>query len=280
MMEQYRKTMDTLTLSETAEAQFYEKLEAAIPVKKRRPTALLAVAACLCLLIPLTVFAVTNHFGNPNSEVLTDPPYRGTGYVVSTGNTYRRPIADFSPELQTLNDSVQKDFADWKEVEEYIGFTLLDAPALFSGEIEKRNILLTADGKSHIYHCLTSFVGDGQLFMGHVEAYFQKGPIRIDLRATVAADHPEMTDEVMESIHISQVIYRGNQTVEISSENITTQAGIPVCITTAQLDVSTDYEATFSINGVSFTLVIRGHGKLNNEEAKAILLEILESIRL
>ena len=280
MMEQYRKTMDTLTLSETGEAQFYEKLEAAIPVKKRRPTALLAVAACLCLLIPLTVFAVTNHFGNPNSEVLTDPPYRGTGYVVSTGNTYRRPIADFSPELQTLNDSVQKDFADWKDVEEYIGFTLLDAPALFSGEIEKRNILLTADGKSHIYHCLTSFVGDGQLFMGHVEAYFQKGPIRIDLRATVAADHPEMTDEVMKSIHISQIIYRGNQTVDITSENITTHAGIPVCITTAQRDVSTDYEATFSINGVSFTLVIRGHGKLNNEEAKAILMEILESIRL
>lgn len=280
MMEQYCNTMDRLALSEAAETQFYEKLEAATPTKKHRPAALLAVAACLCLMIPLTVFAFTNHFGNPTSEVMTEPPYRGTGYVTTTGNTYRRPIADFSPQLQTLNDSVQKDFADWKEVEEYIGFTLLDAPALFSGDIEKRNILLTENGKSHIYHCMTSFVGDGQLFMGRVEAYFQKGPIRIDLRATVAADHPEMTDAVMRSIHISQVIYRGNQTVDITTENITTQAGIPVCITTAQREVSSDYEATFSINGVSFTLVIRGHGKLNNEEARATLLEILESIRL
>lgn len=279
MMKQYCKTMDKLTLSEDAEAQFYEKLESAIPQKKRRPTALL-VAACLCLLIPLAVIAATNHFGQPSSVVINSSRYKGKGYVTSTGNTYRRPIADFSPELQTLNDSVQKDFASWEEAEAYIGFTLLDAPALFSGDIEKRNMVLTADGKSHIYHCLTSFVGDGQLFMGHVEAYFQKGAIRINLRATVAADHPEMTDKVMKSIHQNQIIYIGHQKVDITAENITTQAGIPVCITTAQRDVSTDYEATFSINGVSFTLVIAGHGKLKNEEAKAILMEILESIRV
>ena len=277
MMEQYRKTMDNLTLSDAAVSQFYAKLEGA-SVKKRhyglRPA---LAAACLCLLIPLAVYAASSIFGQPKSEPITNPPRAGKGYVTSVDNIYRRPISDFSPALQTLNDSEIIDRASFQEAEEYIGFPLLDAPALFSGEIEKRTITLTADGKSHTYHCLTSFHGDGQLYMGHVEAYYRKGLINIYLRAKVASDHPDMTDEMLEAIHTGSIFYIGNQVRKITTENITTQAGLPVCITTAHFRHFKDYEANFSINGVSFFIRIAGG---SGEAGKTLLLEILESIRV
>ena len=282
MMEQYRKTMDNLTLSDAAVSQFYKKLEGA-SVKKRhyrlRPA---LAAACLCLLIPLAVYAASSIFGQPKSELITNPTRAGKGYVTSIGSTYPRAIADFAPELQTLNDSARTDFSSWQEAEEYIGFTLLDAPALFSGDFDKYKMVLTADGKSHSYHCLTSFVGDGQLLMGHAEAYYQKNYIRVALRATIAADHPEMDEEMLEFIHSGSAFYPGNQVGKITTENITTQAGLPVCVTTVQMAKydACDYEATFFINGVSFTLRVAGHGVRHNEEAKALLLEILESIRV
>jgi len=280
MMEHYCKTMKKLTMSDAAVAGFYEKLEDA-SVKKRHYTLRPAlIAACLCLLIPLAVYAASSIFGQPKSEPITKPPRAGKGYVTSVDNIYSRQSTDFSPELQTLNDSARKDFSSFQEAENYIGFQLLDAPALFSGDIQKRNILLTAQGKSHIYHCHTSFVGDGQLLMGHVEAYYQKGLLNIDLRATVTVDHPEMTDDMLKIIHADRIFYPGIQVERIDSENITTEAGLPVCITTVQRSHSNDYEATFSINGVSFSLAIRGCGERKNEEAKALLLEILESIRV
>ena len=276
MMSRYCKTMNKLTLSDSAAAQFYEKLEAAAPPKKRRPVGILAAAACICLLIPLAVLAAKNGFGQPKSEPITNPPRAGKGYVASVDNICRIPISDFSPALQTLDGSEIVDRDSFQEAEDYIGFPLLDAPALFSGEIEKRTITLTADGKSHTYHCLTSFTGDGQLYMGHVEAYYRKGLINIDLRAKVASDHPDMTDEMLKVRHRSGIFYIGNQVQKITSENITTQAGLPVCITTAHFGHSKDYEANFSINGVSFFIRIDGG---SGEAEKALLLEILESIR-
>ena len=277
MMDRYCRTMNKLTLSDSATAQFYEKLEGAVPAKKHRPVGLLVAAACLCVLIPLAAFAVKNSFGQPKSEPITNPPRAGKGYVVSVDNIYRVPISDFSPALQTLNGSEIVDRDSFQEAEDYIGFPLLDAPALFSGEIEKRTITLTADGKSHTYHCLTSFVGDGQLYMGHVEAYYRKGLININLRAKVAAEHPDMTDEMLNAIHRGGSFYIGNQVQEITTENITTQAGLPVCITTVHFGHSKDYEANFSINGVSFFIWFDGG---SGEAEKALLLEILESIRV
>lgn len=281
MMNHYRKLMDRQTLSDTATTQFQEKLDAATPAKASRTLRITLVAACLCLLIPLAVIAATGSFGKPKSEPMTNISRAGKGYVTSVDDVYPRSISDFSPELQTLDGSEIIDFSSFQEAEDHIGFTLLDAPALFSGDIEKRNVVLTADGKSHIYHCLTSFTGDGQLFMGHVEAYFRKDWININLRAKITADHPDMTDEVMESIHKTAKFFIGSPSrVQITSENITTQAGLPVCITSAKQSHSTDYEATFAINGVSFSLVISGHGNSRNAEAKELLLQILESIQV
>lgn len=277
MMDRYCRTMNKLTLSDSATAQFYEKLEGAVPAKKHRPVGLLVAAACLCVLIPLAVFAIKNSFGQPRSEPITDPPRAGKGYVTSVDNIYRIPLSEFSPGLQTLDGSEIIDHASFQDAEEYIGFSLLDAPALFSEGIEKRTQTLTADGKSHTYHCLTSFSGDGEVFMGHVEAYYRKDGIQIDVRAKIAADHPDMTDESLEAIHKGSTFYIGNQVREITTENFTTQAGLPVCITTIHFRHSKDYEANFSINGVSFAIRIDGG---SGEAEKDLLLEILESIRV
>lgn len=277
MMDRYCKTMNKLTLSDSAVNDFAEKLEAAVPAKKHRLMGPLVAAACICLLIPLAVFAIKNSFGQPRSEPITNPPRAGKGYVTSVDNIYRISLSEFSSGLQTLDGSEIVDRASFQEAEEYIGFPLLDAPSLFSGDIEKRTITLTADGKSHTYHCLTSFAGDGQLYMGHVEAYYRKGMINIDLRAQIAADHPDMTDEMLKAIHSGSRFYSSNDVRKITTEDITTQAGLPVCITTVHFRHSKDYEANFSINGVSFVIRVDGG---SGEAEKALLLEILESIRV
>lgn len=280
MMKQYSRLMADQTLSETAVSRF----EAALKEKKvfRRRPLRLCLAACFLLLVPLTVAAVVGGFGQPKSQPMTKPPRAGKGYVTSVDAVYPRAVTDFSPELQTLNVSVSKEFDSWQEAEDYIGITLLDAPALFADDVHRYKVMTGTGANRKRIHCTTSFVGDGQLFFGCANAHYQKDHFYIDLRATVAVEHPDMTDEMLEQIHKGGTFYPGTQVKAISTENITTQAGLPVCITTVEKNrgASNDYAATFFINGVSFCLQINGQGLSQNQEAKALLLEILESIRV
>ena len=280
MMNHYSRLMADQTLSETAVSRF----EASLKTQKtshRRPLRL-CLAACFLLLVPLTVAAVAGGFGQPKSQPMTNPPRAGKGYVTSVDAAYPRAVTDFSPELQTLNAAVEREFDSWQAAEDYIGFTLLDAPVLFADDVHRARIQVGTGSNRRRVHCVTSFVGDGQLYFGCANAHYQKDHFFIDLRATVAVDHPEMTDEMMEHIHKGGAFYPGTQVEVISSENITTQAGLPVCITTVEKNrgASNDYDATFFINGVSFRLRVSGQGLSQNEEAKALLLEILESIRV
>lgn len=280
MMNQYSRLMADQTLSEAAASRFEAALQEKTP-SRRRPLRL-CLAACFLLLVPLAVAAVVGGFGQPKSQPMTNPPRAGKGYVTSVDGVYPRAVTDFSPELQTLNASVSKEFDSWQEAEAYIGFTLLDAPALFADDVHRYKLQVGTGADRERIHCVTSFVGDGQLYFGCVNAHYQKEHFYIDLRATVAVEHPQMTDEMLEQLHKGGAFYPGTQVKTISTENITTQAGLPVCITTVELNrgASNQYDATFFINGVSFRLQVNGQGVSQNEEAKALLLEILESIRV
>ena len=186
MMNHYSRLMADQTLSETAVSRFEASLKTQ-KTARRRPLRL-CLAACFLLLVPLTVAAVV-------------------GYVTSVDAAYPRAVTDFSPDLQTLNVSVEREFDSWQAAEDYIGFTLLDAPVLFADDVHRAKIQVGTGSDRRRVHCVTSFVGDGQLYFGCANAHYQKDHFFIDLRATVAVDHPEMTDEMMEQIHKGGAFY-------------------------------------------------------------------------
>ena len=115
MSNAYRTMMEKQTLSERADAAFYAELKNAEPRRKQKlAVRVVAIAACICVLVPMIAIAAENLFGVGLVDFFKRdliPGKNGEGYDVTFTNVYGRPISDFSPELQSLDGHKRESYA-------------------------------------------------------------------------------------------------------------------------------------------------------------------------
>lgn len=281
--------MEQQRLSEQANSAFYEKLENVEQHRKKNvPLKVIAVAACVCLLISTVVIAADSIFGRSVVEE-TDRPFVGSdgkGYDISFTNVYSRPISDFSPEIQSFDGSKSVGYDTWEAAETEIGIDLITNP-FFSDKktYMEKAFDIEVDSSAHVsgsnlHHCVADYAGkDGQLYYVLVSAMYKRDGMFIDVRATVTADHPAISQEEVERMHWHGFTYPKADVEQISQKQYTAQNGLTATI--VEVDRTENqfsfYEATFAANGVSYWVRVNADSGDLDKEARELLINLLEA---
>lgn len=291
MNNAYRKLMEQQNLSEQANSDFYEKLEAAKPPRKKKVILkAAAIAACICLLIPISALAMENIFGFSLVEFVERNITQrtpGEGYGINYTNVYSLPLSDFSPELQSLTEDRSTGYDSWEALEAELGMDLITNSILSDAEtvpyeqyVPEMNPnpdepVLGSDLRPCTAHY---FAKDGQLYLALVSAAYKRDGVRISLSATLTAEHPAISLEDVDELHWTEVTYPKADVEQFSQAQYTAESGLTATIMEIDRTASqsTLYEATFAANGASYKIQVDAEPGGNDADVKALLIEILE----
>ena len=102
MDKQYKRFMEQQNITEEAHGTFYEKLENAQPLRRSGRWKVIVAAACIALMIPITVLAAEYIFGTPEVKLgKLEWCDSSNGYSIKFDNLDSFPLNTFSKELQT-----------------------------------------------------------------------------------------------------------------------------------------------------------------------------------
>ncbi len=291
MNNAYRKFMEQQNLSEQANSDFYEKLEAAKPPRKKKVILkVAAIAACICLLIPISALAMENIFGFSLVEFIERNITQrtpGEGYDINYTNVYSRPIFDFSPELQSLDGDRSVGHDSWEEAEVELGIDLITNSILSDGETypyEQYVLEINQNPDEYVlgsdlHHCVARyFAKGGQFYLAYVTAAYMRDGLLINVSTTVTAEHPAISPEDVDELHWTEVTYPKADVEQISQEQYTAQNGLMATIMEIDrtFSKSTLYEATFAADGASYKINVHAETSGRDTDAKELLIEILE----
>lgn len=285
MKDAYTKLMLQQHTSAEGDADFFEKLQNT----GKRPRAVwkaAVIAACIALIVPVSVWAAESIFGVTKVTQTERPDYNnqpGVGLDIVYYNIEDYPIEAFPEHLQQLTDYETVVHDSWADAEAYLGIDLLDnvcftakdtycVPAFLddahqntSVHPDKRRQHYKRFGKNARTVC---GVYDEQLYFSTVEAQFERDQILFWVQAGVTVDLPNEIKEDMHNYgHGYSVTYadRYDMPVEAATVDYVTPAGIPVLIVTVSAegylnDQNTendceslvDCTALFSVNNISY----------------------------
>ena len=284
MRNRYRDMMQKQSLPQEARQAFCKSLaqqRRSKPVLRR----IMIAVACIAALIPVTVFAVENIFGVSLVKSVigtTSTGEEGIGYEVTYTGVYARPLTDFAEGVREVDGYRLGVYDAWQDAEAELGFALVNNDVLFGeGTLPEYCYDLKEDGISKPAHCYASFQGkDGQLFRATVAAGYRYDNMSITLRSSVSCEHPAISEEKVATMHWSGVLYEEDEVFKITQEQYTTANGLPATILSVvrKEGRETDYEATFTANGVSYRVTIDTNVRdgSRDEEAREHLIRILE----
>lgn len=289
MNSAYRKMIEQQCLSEQAKSAFYEKLGNMEPRRKKNVLRkVVVIAACVCLLIPTVVLAAENIFGISLIGLIernVSLGNAGEGYDINFTNVYGRPISEFSPEIQTLDGYKTVAYNSWEDAEAELGIDLITNSILSNSETyPEKSFQLEVDPEPHtlgsqLHHCYATYAGkDGQFYRANVTAAYRRDGMHITVRTTVTAEHPAISQEREAEMHWVGITYPQTDVEQISQEQYTAKNGLiaTVVVIDRAGTKSTDYEASFVANGVSYRITVDCYTSKRNAEAKELLLDILE----
>lgn len=300
MNEAYTKLMMQQSLSEEADAVFYEKLEQTQPKKRMKPMLRAAiVAACICLMIPVTAWAAKNIFGITKITVETGKDFYGKDALVmhrDVENVEHIPLEEFSPYLQELKETEWLYFDSWEDAEEKIGVAFLDNTLLDDENTQPytRHKQYRHDDRGSAYAALKTkatpyrgvyYAAEEQFFAASFSAEYWRNRVRFMVTTYMTTDHPLMTEEIFLVYHgFGDRYYKEN--VNIITEQYVTKNGIPATIFYA--DYSNpfgwiDPHAYFSVNNISYHIEFSRFDQQSgetdeqtNERLLALMREILD----
>ena len=284
MNNAYRKMMEQQCLPDGAQQAFYEKMQG-VQQRKRTPVYVkaIAIAACVCLMVPITALAVENIFGISIVQVIEDFTLfgrPGTGYKTNYPNMVSRPLSDFPEEIQKIDGYVQKTYTSWEDAERELGVKLFGNTFFSEREMGKDYpYLLENEGVKGRQHCFVTYNGmDGQFYRATITAAYRYQDMHVTVRSTVTVDHPAISEERESDMHWGSVLYENDDVEEIIQEQYAAENGINATLVAVDWTGvhGTDYEASFSANGASYRITARSYDPDRDVEAKAMLIEILE----
>lgn len=289
MNNAYRKMMEQQCLTDGAQQAFYEKMQGTQPRKRMSVFAVAAaIAACVCLLIPVTALAVENIFGISFVEFFERSltlKSAGEGYDINFTGVYSRPISEFSSEIQSIDGNKTVAYDSWEEAEAEMGIDLITNSILSDEETHPEksyDLQMNSEGHilgSNLHHCFADYEGkDGQLYRAAVTAAYTRNGMYITVSTTVTAEHPEIPQEKEVELHRRGITYLQEDVEQMSQEQYAAKNGINATIIEVDWTIvrATDYEASFSANGASYRITVSPNAPDQGAQAKALLIEILE----
>ncbi len=284
MTNAYRKFMKQQHMSEQAKQAFYYNLQRTGNHKKHSFIPKIAiVAACILILVSATVYAAENIFGISFVKVITGVTSNGqsgTGYEVTYPVFDNRPLSDFSEEIQRVDGYKLETYSTWQQAEKKLGLTLVNNSFLQGEMLTKAYAYdLKEEGIYAPVHCYASYTGeDHQLYRAEIAAAYGYKNIYITIRTIVTCAHPAISQEEMQQMHGSSVIYKTENVEKITQEQYTAANGVKATVVTVDQigGKPTRYEAGFSANGASYRITVNGSRTGQDEEAKNTLIQILE----
>ena len=300
MHNTYTKLMMGQDLSQDVDAAFYEKLENTKPQKKMQPLVRAAiVAACICMMIPVTAWAAKSIFGVVKITIGEGKDFEGKDAVVmhrDVENVEHIPLEDFSPYLQELKETEWLYFDSWEDAEEKIGVDFLNNTILDDENTQPytRKKKYKYDERGLAYAALKTkatpyrgvyYVADEQFFSASFSAEYYRQRIRFMITTYMTADHPLMTEEIFLVYHgFGERYYKEN--VNITIEEYVTKNGIPATIYYKDSDSPFGLihpYAYFSVNNISYHIEFtqfdsqQGEtGAQTKERLLALMREILD----
>ena len=279
MKDAYTKLMlQQHTSNDTA---FYEKLENTTGKAKHAPVWKSALAAaCILLLIPVTVWAAETIFGVTKVTRFNNTTYRdepGIGLKIQYEDIQSYSISDFPEYLQTLSERTLLTFDSWTEAKQYLGISLLSNSILTDKNTYRVNDNYWSDAPAgeHCHgYCL---VKDGQLYYGTVRATYERNNVTFSVSAEVTAKHPSYTEERLNEYHSIHIEYAEKWDSLVTTSNIVTSNGIPATILAIGIGETTEYIALFAVNDISYQVRSVGmRGGWNDDVVYAAIMEVLD----
>lgn len=255
------KKEQVLELMNAVPHDLIEEADLQAPAKRRIPklARMGLIAACLCLALIGTAAAV--HLCAP--QLRND----GDGTVWLSGGIARHSYAALSDELKAMEgESFLKAFDSWQEVEDFIGFDLMNNPVLDASPAlrESRYTLIIGDQSATGHYLIAASAGLDRIY---THSIYDVGQVHIRMRSTLYTDHiPEDLKEFYENWDETTAGFHYADGTEPVLENYTAPSGLTAQLLTVQNpapegtsledmpmeDVRYYCTATFSINGVPF----------------------------
>ncbi len=281
MNEIYKSMIVQQKLSEEAKAAFYEKLECARIKKQAKPVLRwAAIAACILLLIPVTVLAVENIFGivllNRSEQVIVnDQP--GIGLEIRFDNVLPHPITAFSQRLQTLDQNSVFYYDSWEKAEEDLGISLLSNTVCTNENTVQVNYY-TEEKSMLRKHCEGTYrCTDGQLYYAKISAAYQRDKVTFLVNAEITAEHPTVTQKQLQQYHGTSIAYYQSYDPNVTTKHYTTKNGIPTTVCTIDLGNLAEYTAYFAVNNISYEVRIVGsEGIYDDSVIYPVLCNVLD----
>ena len=276
MNKAYRKLMEQQCLSDQTKQNICSNLK---KHNQNKPKAVCLkaaiIAACIVLMIPISVLAAEHIFGiaifnRVENATIHDQP--GVGYEVSFDTVKDRPITDFSQHLQRLEETTQVCYDSWADAEKDLGIDLISNSVITDGKTEQV-LPYAAEGTPQASHCEGVYcVADGQLYSCRIGAVYQRSRVKFMVSAHITAKHP-----TMEHSHNFEYVYFQADDPIFTTEQYTTKNGIPMTISIVNGVDFTDYNVYFAVNDISYKLSIVGcEGIWNDSHIYTVLCEVLE----
>ena len=294
MKDAYTKLM--LQQHTSNDAAFYEKLENAQKQKKYRKGWKAAVAAaCICLLIPVGVWAAESIFGMTRITIGKGKNIDGKDAIVmhrDVENVEHIPIEEFSPYLQELKETQWLYFDSWEDAEEKIGVEFIDNLILDDENTQPytRKKKYGHDERGIAYAALKTkatpyrgvyYAADEQFFAASFSAEYWRNRTKFMITAYMTTDHPLMTEEIFLVYHgFGDRYYKEN--VNITTEQYVTKNGIPATIFYVDSNNSFGYihpYAYFSVNNISYHIEFNQYGNQSEETAEQTNARLLALMR-
>ena len=306
MKNAYTKLMLQQHTTDDGNAAFYAKLENAGKVRKPVWKAAI-VAACILLLIPVTVLAAKYIIHKPQVNEIDRVVKREALYnqakfkhmetIKEVGYEIEFPDIEFFsiediPEDHRYKENASVPYDCWNAAADALNMGLLKNSFLESDVITPILVKFPSPYGSEPVHCSIGYCcADGQPFVIYQQARYQYEQLEFEVIAAINLEHPLLTeDDYARTSKLSYSAPYRNRPI-ITSEEHTTAKGIPMIITkrtTAseyQINLA-HYDVDFAVNNIMYHIgfgqtegyIFREHNYI--EEVEALIPQILEGFTL
>lgn len=286
MFEEYKTFMDQQYPKQKLSA-FYEESHSAPAKKMSVYKKILITAACLFLLIPTTVLAVENIFDISIVHFGPRKDWKGNdviGYNIDFVTTKEIPLEEFAEKWQYIDESIPVRYDTWQELQEDMGYDLLENPVLETNYQPYTPLLqFQTDGLKKPIRCAAFYRGfEGQLWSFNASAGYIKGNYKITLTAEALVEHPNIPEDVKGVFTAVQYLLDDESDLEhFSTEEYTAESGLTATLLTYDWGNNYfSYDAYFRANGVRYNVSMESCHKDHTEEAKERMIEILEAFTM